>query len=295
MWFTQLTGIIATESDLLSTDVQYLWIDSCVDSNPCLALIDTGTSYITMPSAIYYKLIDYLVDYTSNTVHCIKYNSDFMCSTDKYTSDDLPTLWFQIGGYGFKLSPNQYMLTGSDSCAIGYDCMAISFLDSMGEHTYILGDTFLREYYLVFDETNYRIGLGAMNDDLVSEAIPRPPINAFWSYIQIGSYIIGIFGVCVCLIASFWKLKKPSSAWMRNARQEINEYNNIDDDHLNVTQQSHQDMNCDLRIDDDDEIVFDKDYNSKIREHRKAFLDLNENVLTTRSDRNNGENTYQEF
>merc|ERR1712228_621134 len=101
------------------------------------------------------------------------------------------------------------------------------------------------------------------------------PINAFLSYIQIGSYIIGIFGVCVCLIASFWKLKKPSSAWMRNARQEINEYNNIDDD---------------------DEIVFDKDYNSKIREHRKAFLDLNENVLTTRSDiRNNGENTYQEF
>merc|ERR1719242_2262400 len=171
-----------------------------------------------MPSAVYYKLIDYLVQYTENTVHCLKYNSDFMCSTDKYSSDDLPTLWFQIGGYGFKLSPDQYMLTGSDSCAIGYDCMAISFLDSMGDHTYILGDTFLREYYLVFDESNNQIGLGSMEEEM-SAAIPRPPVNELWKYIEIGSYVIGGIGILVCVVASCWKLRKSSHFWAWRQQQ----------------------------------------------------------------------------
>lgn len=177
MWFTQLTGIVMTENDNLDRDLAYVWMDECQDTEPCLALIDTGTSYITMPSAVYNKLVNYLVDYTAlSQAKCIKYNTDFMCSTKSYSPDDhLPYLWFQIGGFGFQLAPSQYMLTGTDSCAIGYDCMGISFLDSMGEHTYILGDTFLREYYLVFDESNYQIGLGSMEEEM-SVAIPRPPV-----------------------------------------------------------------------------------------------------------------------
>merc|ERR1712176_411040 len=113
---------------------------------------------------------------------------------------------------------------------------------------------------------------GAMNDDLVSVAIPRPPVNAFWSYIQIGSYIIGTLGVCVCLVASVWKLKKPTGAWMRHARQDglNNGYNNIDDDRPpNKENKSNGSDALNLCLDDDGDIVFDKDYNTKIRDHRK--------------------------
>jgi len=173
-----------------------------------------------MPSSVYNKLVNYLVDYTANShAKCIKYNTDFMCSTKSYSPDDhLPYLWFQIGGFGFQLAPSQYMLTGTDSCAIGYDCMGISFLDSMGDHTYILGDTFLREYYLVFDESNYQIGLGSMEEEM-SAAIPRPPVNELWKYIEIGSYVIGALAILVCIVASCLKLRKSPHFWAWREQQ----------------------------------------------------------------------------
>lgn len=306
MWFTQLTGIITTENDILNKDEGYNWMDTCVDTAPCLALIDTGTSYITMPSSVYNKLIEYLVEYTSDKTkskaNCIKYGTDFMCNTKSYTPDeDLPFIWFQVGGHAFKLRPSQYMLTGTDSCAIGYDCMGISFLDSMGQHTYIMGDTFLREYYLVFDETHYKVGIGSLDDEL-TVAIPRPPINDFWSYIEMASYIIGAIGVIVCIIASLWKLKKPPSfaTWkeyiMPNNDQ--NDYNQIidDDDVGNENQNENENDGYNLLSNDNDNddnnnsnhqnvsiqnnsnnnsITDDnhnKDYRTTLREKREAFL-----------------------
>jgi len=64
MWFTQLTGILTTQGATLDADEPYFWMDACQDTAPCLALIDTGTSYITMPSGVYNKLIDHLVQHT---------------------------------------------------------------------------------------------------------------------------------------------------------------------------------------------------------------------------------------
>eukprot|EP01083_Nonionella_stella_P067571 178794_1 len=237
MWFTQLTGILTTETEELSTtSSSYVWMDTCMDTAPCLALIDSGTSYITMPSATYQKLMQYLVEYTDGTnAHCVVHRSEFMCSSKAYEpDDDLPVLWFQIGMNAFKLLPNQYMLTGSDSCAVGYDCLAISFLDSMGDHTYILGDTFLRKYYLVFDETNYRIGIGS-NDDELMTAIPRPPIHSYWSYIEVGSYIIGVIGVIVCIVASCWKVKQPDN-WTWSIPSN---YEQINDGNVTIQQQDN--------------------------------------------------------
>ena len=115
-----------------------------------------------------------------------------MCNTKSYIpDDDLPFIWFQVGGHAFKLRPSQYMLTGTDSCAIGYDCMGISFLDSMGQHTYIMGDTFLREYYLVFDETHYKVGIGSLDDQLTL-AIPRPPVVKYTHYISLLIHLLFI-------------------------------------------------------------------------------------------------------
>ena len=152
MWFTQLTGVLYTDNSNLSADTSsYEWLNTCEDTDPCLALIDTGTSYITMPTAEYNQLLQYLQDYSKERgANCFisTYNevSTFICESGSYSpTESLPFVWFQIGGYAFKLSPSEYMLTGENSCyhdtrsTNGYDCLGMSSLDSMGANTYILG------------------------------------------------------------------------------------------------------------------------------------------------------------
>jgi len=193
------------------------------------------------------------------------------------------------------------MLTGSDSCAIGYDCMGISFLDSMGDHTYILGDTFLREYYLVFDESNNQIGLGSMEEEM-SVAIPRPPINELWKWIKIGSYVLGAIAILSCLVGSCWKLRKSSHFWAwrehqldlwgksEQTEQLLNQPSGSTiDTHQHYQYQAMENDDEDLRVEarctstspeptisameNGDGNLYDEDYRSRIRELRSAFLD----------------------
>jgi len=277
MWFTQLTGIVNTPASVLSADGEYEWVDSCMDSAPCLALIDTGTSYITVPTAVYESLIDYILSYVANsgsTAQCLRYNTDFMCATKSYTPDeDLPYLWFQLGGYAFKLSPSQYMLTGSDSCAVGYDCMGISALDSMGEHTYILGDTFLRYFYVVFDESNARIGIGSMEEEMTA-AIPRPATTDVWTYIETGSYIIGAVGIVACIVASLWKLRKPSNLWLWDRQQRIQRVEQMLAEDTACKEQHDNTVSTEVSTENTEQPELrSTDYRTTLRDHRKAFLD----------------------
>eukprot|EP01084_Bolivina_argentea_P186310 321179_1 len=181
IWSTQLTGILFTNDSHINVDENYVWIDSCFAINSCFALIDTGTSYITMPTKKYNLLIQYLLQYsTEREVNCFMSGSRFICDTNSYhngINKDLPYLWFQIGGYALKIAPSEYMLSGIDSCySTGssnqvYDCLGIAALD-MENNTYILGDVFLRKYYVIFDGSNHRIGFGSMEN--LSVAIDKP-------------------------------------------------------------------------------------------------------------------------
>ena len=166
MWFTQITGILRTDAGNNFTSDTATWVDTCKDDDPCLTLIDTGTSYITMPSTEYDSLVTYLNSVVSS---CVTDNSQFMCPESDV--DKLPTLWFQLGGHALPLTPSEYFV--DNSCSSGYTCLGISSTDSMGSHTYILGDTFLRSYYAVFDESEYKVGFGSLNDNM-EKAISRP-------------------------------------------------------------------------------------------------------------------------
>eukprot|EP01027_Heterolobosea_sp_BB2_P001175 GEZU01001785.1.p1 GENE.GEZU01001785.1~~GEZU01001785.1.p1 ORF type:complete len:292 (-),score=126.02 GEZU01001785.1:80-955(-) len=105
----------------------------------CSAIVDTGTSLIVGPTSAVEKLM-----------------SQINVASDCSNIDSLPTISFNIGGQDYPLTPAQYVIQeqaddGSMQCAAGID-------DSQGLSFWILGDTFIRGYYTVFDRANSRVG-----------------------------------------------------------------------------------------------------------------------------------------
>jgi hypothetical protein len=114
----------------------------------CRAIVDTGTSFIVGPT-----------EYTQPVIDAIgNVNPD--CSN----VDSLPTFSVSMfGGYSYPLSPMQYVIklpdnSGKMTCQLG-----IAAMD--GLPFWILGDTFLRGFYSVFDVSNYQVGF----------AVAKPP------------------------------------------------------------------------------------------------------------------------
>ncbi|MFT7814945.1 gastricsin-like [Arapaima gigas] len=109
----------------------------------CQAIVDTGTSFLTCPQ----QYIGFLMQTIG--AEAGQYGGYYVdCN-----ANDLPTLSFNIDGVNFLLPPSAYIMN--------YCMVAISstYLPSQnGQPLWILGDTFLREYYSVYDRTNNQVG-----------------------------------------------------------------------------------------------------------------------------------------
>jgi cathepsin D len=119
----------------------------CSVEEPCYALVDTGTSVITGPTAA----LDSIV-------------SSLTLSPDCSNLASLPDVSFTINGHSFPLTSSQYAIridatfaTGVNETVTVSECeLGMMALDEEG--LWILGDTFLRSYFSVFDRVNDRIG-----------------------------------------------------------------------------------------------------------------------------------------
>ncbi len=113
--------------------------------NGCQAVADTGTTYITGPSAKIEKLNE-KIGATSI--------GDGQYSVDCESIDQLPVITIYIGGKGFSLTGDQYILKisnkGQTICISGFAEFDVPF--------WILGDIFIGVYYTEFDYGNRRIG-----------------------------------------------------------------------------------------------------------------------------------------
>eukprot|EP01127_Copromyxa_protea_P005276 TRINITY_DN15228_c0_g1_i1.p1 TRINITY_DN15228_c0_g1~~TRINITY_DN15228_c0_g1_i1.p1 ORF type:complete len:371 (-),score=98.66 TRINITY_DN15228_c0_g1_i1:23-1135(-) len=104
----------------------------------CKAIVDTGTSLIVLPTDAFNTL--------SSAIGTV--NSD--CSN----IDSLPTIdfTFNSGSLTLPLSPSTYVIKDPQAgCVLGIQ-------GSDGLPFWILGDTFMRQYYTVFDRDNNQIG-----------------------------------------------------------------------------------------------------------------------------------------
>lgn len=104
------------------------------------AFTDSGTSCIIVPSRYFEWFYDRLrydfgMSYTSINMQSIYLN-------DCNTISDLPTLWFLFGGHWFQANPDDYIIEWGDRCFV---CL------TKGDDKWVLGDAFMRGYYIVHD------------------------------------------------------------------------------------------------------------------------------------------------
>ncbi|OHT04768.1 Clan AA, family A1, cathepsin D-like aspartic peptidase [Tritrichomonas foetus] len=98
------------------------------ENKKCAAILDTGTSMLVGPT----KYMDILMK---------DVEIDAMCQN----LDSNPTIGFSIGGTLFTLEPKEYVLDLQGTCM-----PAMMGMD-LGVDFFIIGDTFLRKYYSIYD------------------------------------------------------------------------------------------------------------------------------------------------
>lgn len=103
------------------------------------AAIDTGTSLIALPSG--------LAEILNSQIGAQKsWSGQYTVECD--SRDSLPDLTFTFSGYNFTLSPYDYTLDMSGSCVSAF--MGMDIAAPVGPLA-IIGDSFLRKYYSVYD------------------------------------------------------------------------------------------------------------------------------------------------
>ncbi|KAJ5808342.1 vacuolar protease A [Penicillium riverlandense] len=110
-------------------------------------ILDTGTSLIALPSTLaelLNKEIGAKKSFTGQyTVECEK-------------RDSLPDLTFTLSGHNFTIGPYDYIMEVQGSCISSF--MGMDFPEPVGPLA-ILGDSFLRQWYSVYDLGNNAVGL----------------------------------------------------------------------------------------------------------------------------------------
>ncbi|XP_057233382.1 pepsin A-like [Malurus melanocephalus] len=115
-------------------------------SSGCQAIVDTGTTLLAVPIRALRILLSRLGASSSGEISC-------------EAARNLPDLIFHINGKEFPVPPRAYVLRNNGYCTLGLQGMDVPTEE--GE-LWILGDVFIREYYVIFDRANNRVGLSRL-------------------------------------------------------------------------------------------------------------------------------------
>ncbi|KAF5898827.1 T-complex protein 1 subunit beta, partial [Clarias magur] len=127
-------------------------------SHSCQAIVDTGTTLITGPTA-YVLILQQLIGATPT------HTGEFLVDCTRISS--LPVVSFVLNGVEYALHPRAYIRRGSDTvnakkiCISGFQATDIP---SPFGPIWILGDIFLTQVYSIYDRGEDRVGFAQLSD-----------------------------------------------------------------------------------------------------------------------------------
>lgn len=114
------------------------------------ALFDTGTSFVGIPTRLYSKLATIMTQFRSD---CQLDDTSNLIICEDNSHHGLPDVHISIQGSLFTLTSRDYF----NHRVLGF--MPLNLSKSNTVSIFILGDTFLKTYYTVFDMDQKRIGI----------------------------------------------------------------------------------------------------------------------------------------
>ncbi|NXS67564.1 PEPA protein, partial [Pandion haliaetus] len=120
--------------------------ESVACSYSCQAIVDTGTSLLAMPNSALHSILETLGASSNGGISCNAVST-------------LPDVVFHINGKAFSLPPSAYVMEIDGYCSLGFQGMNMP--TESGE-LWILGDVFIREYYVIFNRANNMVGLSRL-------------------------------------------------------------------------------------------------------------------------------------
>jgi len=136
------------------------------------AILDTGTNVLLLPSTVFAQVQKSMCSDMS-LAYCKELWSSACVTMTDAQMDAYPPLAMELDGIALQMTSRDYLLIGSPLAAsAGQVCLGIRDGGSAGGSGFIIGDTTMRHYYLVFDLAERKIGWGKVNKQTCGSALP---------------------------------------------------------------------------------------------------------------------------
>ncbi|KAM9325265.1 pepsin A-like [Gastrophryne carolinensis] len=146
-WSGNLNWIPLSSESYWQITVDSISVGGQVIATSFQAIVDTGTSLLSGPP-----------NPISNIQYYIGASQD---SSGQYVINcnnisNMPTVVITINGIQYPLSPSAYVRQNQEGCTSGFQAMN---LPTNSGDLWILGDVFIRQYYVVFDRANNNVAM----------------------------------------------------------------------------------------------------------------------------------------
>lgn len=126
------------------------------------AILDSGTNILLLGSSVYSNTQSAMCS-DASLANCAGLWANKCFEMTDAEVDSYPTLTFHLDGVSLEMSSRDYILQGSPVAESSSQyCLGIR---NGGRTGFIVGATTMRNYYVVFDKKNSRIGWGKVNEE----------------------------------------------------------------------------------------------------------------------------------